>query len=973
MKKIPLAVLLLLLLVQTGRAQGRSSPGVPTGREGDRVRMSPRGDGAAKPKNPEEAQDEPERRVRDPLDDVLSGLETWPSAEAREAAALLALRGPELEPILIEALQTASPRLSAGICFVLGDIGGDASLSMVQRVAARPSMSEYLTILFEAMAKLDGVNAVTRVLPFLRHRRRSARLATERWLRGRLNASHAPRLESLLTERDRGARTSALQLLQTAAPDRAVHHARELLGDEAPEIARLCAEILADAGGPEIVKFLNSSVGSPQLRMSAYATLAMVMIEDRGGERPYTAGTVRELLGPRGLSSEVKLNQAASAIALADIGYDSEVAGVDEVLDTLVTLALLNAIGGPTFYKDFPSIAPLARDRFGKLTGIRDRRPIPELWAWWLARPEALGKGFVLLFREDALSLARLVLDRLLSLPDAGAVDPERVFGSSDDSGFGPEAVITVSLRNRSRTVIGRKDQVPDEVRAVLERLITLREEYAWQTYWDRDTYPRYEEFIRAQLEFFETKPTSEERAGHLKRLIVAALDDLTSVTERTSALDLLLSLDATLTDSEAFRIAKLLEQEEESDSPVADRLFRVLARTAKPLILPMLADWAERHASPWSRARFVEALSAVGPEEVNRASLSKRPFLRRASMTASVGLLDESALASVLRRGMQDDEPGVRRAALLAIGEAAPDGASKALAAAVEDPEQDVSLAAIEALGVLGTTEAVNVLVKIGQKRDLARRVAAVRALCVSALDEALAPVLVALRDDESPLVRGTAAREIVTFGERALKGLSRTVMDPKAEPAVRAQAMEALARIGGDHVVPVLEALLDDRSEEVADAAAFALAGRARKTAVPRLLEILEAGRSLPRTVGALERVSCQTFSSARAEELPAIYRGWWAEKQGESARSFFASALERRGYEKEGALGLLEQNPNDDVIRVLLRALADPAWFIRANANLWLSRLTAEDFGSVSRFTAEQEHREIVAKWKAWWEAR
>ena len=58
---------------------------------------------------------------------------------------------------------------------------------------------------------------------------------------------------------------------------------------------------------------------------------------------------------------------------------------------------------------------------------------------------------------------------------------------------------------------------------------------------------------------------------------------------------------------------------------------------------------------------------------------------------------------------------------------------------------------------------------------------------------------------------------------------------------------------------------------------------------------------------------------------------------------------------------------------MIEILLRAQSDQDWFIRANANLWLSRLTGEDFGSVSRFTTEEEHRKILAQWKAWWEAR
>jgi hypothetical protein len=48
-------------------------------------------------------------------------------------------------------------------------------------------------------------------------------------------------------------------------------------------------------------------------------------------------------------------------------------------------------------------------------------------------------------------------------------------------------------------------------------------------------------------------------------------------------------------------------------------------------------------------------------------------------------------------------------------------------------------------------------------------------------------------------------------------------------------------------------------------------------------------------------------------------------------------------------------------------------DRDWFVRANANLWLQRATLEDFGDVSRFTLEEDVRDVQAAWRAWWESR
>ena len=121
-----------------------------------------------------------------------------------------------------------------------------------------------------------------------------------------------------------------------------------------------------------------------------------------------------------------------------------------------------------------------------------------------------------------------------------------------------------------------------------------------------------------------------------------------------------------------------------------------------------------------------------------------------------------------------------------------------------------------------------------------------------------------------------------------------------------------------------------------EVADAAAYALAGRCRKASVPRLLDSLESGRNPLRAVAALEQVSSQSFSSARAEDLPAIYRGWWTESKEQSASAWFAEALIRQGYDEKALTYLAKGNPGEEAVSELIRALMDESWYIRANAN-------------------------------------
>jgi hypothetical protein len=157
------------------------------------------------------------------------------------------------------------------------------------------------------------------------------------------------------------------------------------------------------------------------------------------------------------------------------------------------------------------------------------------------------------------------------------------------------------------------------------------------------------------------------------------------------------------------------------------------------------------------------------------------------------------------------------------------------------------------------------------------------------------------------------------------------------------------------------------------VADSAAVALAARARKVAAPRLLDALEQKRNPVRTLAALELLSCQSFPTARAAELPAIYRGWWNEHRTDPASAWFASALRTRGYDGPILDKLGMGQPPMDVVPVMIRALSDGDWFIRANANLWLRRITLEDFGEISRFSTPEEIRKTQARWRVWWEDR
>jgi HEAT repeat protein len=1014
----------LVLSLAAGAAwaqdQSPSGDGIPLGREKDRVRMTPRTPAGAEQggKAAEGGPGKPPEEPKDAFSENLGKLAKWPATEAREAVAVLCLLGPEVEKRLLPLLPTSEPAMAAGIAMVLGEVGGDESLAAVQRLAGAPGMTPFLPVLFDVLGRLDGENAVKRVLPFLRHPKRPARESAEVWLSGRLNASHAPRLEDLLDDPARGVRLSGLRLLRRVMPERGVEKAFEHLGDEAPEVARLAAEILSTETDATVLGKLLAICGAADARRAAYAILALVYVEQATGVRPWTEASSKHLLGGNGLRSAEKLNRGIASVALADIGFDSQDPAIDGVLDQTVVPILLDSFAGPTVYKDYASVADLARDRFGKLTGLYERVPVSELWAWWQKNqesfsarralreipadrldtlrvrarslvepalpttlfsavaadaggPDVSGIDFVYLLPGDAQALAAVLSRDFLVLRGTAAFAGSK---EDDDRGaaFGPEVEVTLSVGGRSRSVAVRSGAVPPELSRILAALIELRERYAWQRFWDRAVYPDYAAFIRAESGFFAASPEPAARAEKMKDLILTAFDDLATAAERLDAVRILAGLPVEFSDRDAYRLALTLDSEEEL-TPFAEKLCEVLARTGRPLILPILGGFLEKHPGGRSLDHFAAALARFGTDEILRSAGSERFFYRRAAMRAAPDGVPPSGLAAVLARGARDENPLVRREAYLSFGRSRLDEALPALDAGTSDPDVEASTAAIRGLGELRRPEAVPILLRQLASEDAARRIVAVEALCASRLGDSLPAVLRTLGDDPSPLVQSVAARDVALFGELALRGLTGILMDPARGPGSRVLALEATARIGRDMVFELLSALLADTVPEVADAAAFALAARARKVAVPQLLSAVEAGRNPAMSLAALELVSLQTFPSARSEELPAIYRGWWSEHRSEPESAWLADALRERGAPEEPLRSLSAGDPVAAAIPALLSGLSDDRWFVRATSNLWLSRLTGEDFGEITRSTSAEETRAVEMRWRALLEAR
>ncbi len=250
---------------------------------------------------------------------------------------------------------------------------------------------------------------------------------------------------------------------------------------------------------------------------------------------------------------------------------------------------------------------------------------------------------------------------------------------------------------------------------------------------------------------------------------------------------------------------------------------------------------------------------------------------------------VDRDAVVAALRRSLDDDDPGVRAAAALALADIKAEEALDALIATADDPDEHVQQMVVAALGEIGSARALPAV-----EAALASAAPSVRFQAVMAHPR--------VSDD-----RGRAVEMLV--------GATRD-----RDPLVRHIALRMAEEMGGDeHPVPApmlarAEALLDDDEHVVAVAAAVIL-GRAG----------LDKGAAVLRQVASREIITREADDEAAAIELC-----------GELGLREAIPALERRGFER---VLLIQHDPFAWQARVALARLG------HARAIAWvLSELDA-----------------------------
>lgn len=272
-------------------------------------------------------------------------------------------------------------------------------------------------------------------------------------------------------------------------------------------------------------------------------------------------------------------------------------------------------------------------------------------------------------------------------------------------------------------------------------------------------------------------------------------------------------------------------------------------------------------------------------------------------------GELKYDGCASLLRTGLEDGNPKLRRVCAVAAGKIGIMALLDELVRLLDDAEADVREGAIEALSRLAEQDGEAVL-RIaadlaGADTSEKRRSAAV---LYSALNDA--EKLSLLVKDEDAVVRKTAVNSLADLKSPA--AVSHLVMALADEDAdVRIAAARALGEVGGADVIDPLLLALNDEAPWVKCAVLASLAKLKDYRAVPAIMEIVEHAGGLV-VISALEAL---------------------AEIGGEKVTELVKKGLDNADEEVvKAAIEILSRNGDDWFDEFRGKLLAHPHWDVR-----------------------------------------
>jgi HEAT repeat protein len=325
----------------------------------------------------------------------------------------------------------------------------------------------------------------------------------------------------------------------------------------------------------------------------------------------------------------------------------------------------------------------------------------------------------------------------------------------------------------------------------------------------------------------------------------------------------------------------------------------------------------------------------------------------------------------------LKDESMEVRQASIAALGNLKAQLAYEPILQIVRQEKHNLSLrqSALMSIAKISATQAMPILLELLQTPDSEIRSAVAQALADIPDDSRAIQSLIALMSgDASKMVRQIACNSLSKIkSKEALKAIVK-IAQKGSNVEARIMAIQALRHRGNARVLPIFTKILEDKEEEIRLEAAFSLAYFYDKRAVPVLIVLLEKQEQTHLIRKFLEKLTLATFPEQDKLALKERYQDWWTIHKDLPERQWLFDALRVRGYNMTPMLDyLLEGKKSSQAIPLLLHALHDKDWFIRAAACHTLEQFTGQSFGKIHYYTGDQTTNEIKVAWKKWYESQ
>lgn len=937
--------------------------------------------------------------------DPFAPLLTWPSESAQNAARGLSQLGQAMAAQLTANLDHGDWRIRAGSAFALGEKKEVAAYPRIKKGLEEIGNQIAIATFFGALAKIDPVAAVGDLLPFLAAGSPGvARDAFEAMPKD-IDARFVPRLREVADANDETTRWRAVELLRRVVGGVDWRVFQTLLSDKSAKVCYSSAQALSLTDGPEVIEALKKDAVDGGLRRTCYATLALVMLEDRI-QKPILDGEgkfvdkMMKYLRIRG-----DLENAVGAIALANVSMRSKDQKIREIADKVLVVRLIDTAAGGVIFSDYTSVRELAYKKAAMLSG-KNFGEDAEAWkSWW----NQYGESFTALRQLSDLGesdIDRLVVEYVRRAPGGddfiaviaaapqqgpdGAMRPTAVgkeivrdvvaeltkldfFGTISDLSRRDSSPLSITVRiDRAER---RRDFVTvDEaaIKSLEEKMRSVVAREAWQLLWAQKLDGPLEAWIasrRDELAAMNDSARTKWCAEHAlatfasidtrgRKVAIAAWRAQDPAFIAENGQKLLLALRAKgATKDDGRSIVRLL-----ATAPLGEN-----KKIVEDYLLTQSND-------PELPETFVDAQAT---SDVVAYLKDRRFVLRSAAIATMSRRIDDPAVCIAIVDGIGSYSPEVQDVVVAAFKSTRPPALIEALRKLVGDKDSPKRLQAIEMLAAMSNDQEIAILAEILREGGISTGFAVMRGLKSSGSDKAVETLADAARSNSDENIRREALIAFARIESEKTREILRAWLKEEKDLDRLKDLVSVAPGVFGKSVGKELGFLLAHGDPSMRESATLVLAAAGQSEAVPGLIDLLFDPASSAAAEEYLQQIACRRIAGETPDEKRAGWTTWWEAHKSEEPDQWFCDALLAKKLPVGDLLRFLRGERQDaQAVPLLVHVVKDEAWELRVRAHQYLTRISGQNFGTLTRRTSSEETRRTVERWEKWqrtWELR